>query len=146
MGWCTMCSIYGSTFFYKYCNLSTVDVLYMYVADHYYNHRPTSADGSYFPSNYVGLLCSQKTVSVKSRGKSGYKGRLSSQENWLVVKRQLFAAMMSPATHIMHNKSDDPNFSTLMARKVFVRPISPDKFSLRWVIRTTHTGDTIWVY
>ena len=67
-------------------------------------------------------------------------GHLSSQENWLVVKRQLFAAMMRPTTHIIHNKSDDPNFSTLVTRKDFVRPISPDKFSLRRVIRTTHMG------
>ena len=80
------------------------------------------------------------------RGKSGYMGRLSSQENWLVVKRRLFAAMMRPTTHIIHNKSDDPNFSTLVTRKGFVRPISPDKFSLRRVIRTTHMGAMIWVY
>ena len=71
-------------------------------------------------------------------------GRLSSQENWLVVKRQLFAAMMRP--NIIHNKSDDPNFSTLVTRKGFVRPISPNKFSLRRVIRTTHMGAMIWVY
>ena len=80
------------------------------------------------------------------RGKSGYMGRLSSQENWLVVKRQLFAAMMRPTTHIIHNKSDDLNFSTFVTRKGFVRPISPDKFSLRRVIRTTHMGAMIWVY
>ena len=80
------------------------------------------------------------------REKAGYMGRLSSQENWLVVKRQLFAAMMRPTTHIIHNKSNDPNFSTLVTRKVFVRPISPDKFLLRRVIRTTHMGAIIWVY
>ena len=79
-----------------------------------------------------------------SRGKSGYMGRLSSQENWLIVKRQLFAAMMRPTTHIIHNKSDDPNFSTLVTRKGFVRPISPNKFSLRRVIRTTHMGAMQW--
>ena len=83
---------------------------------------------------------------VRGRGKSGYMGRLSSQENWLVVKRQLFAAMMRPTTHIIHNKSDDPNFSTLVTRKGFVRPTSPNKFSLRRVIRTTHMGAMIWVY
>ena len=84
--------------------------------------------------------------SWEGRGKSGYMERLSSQENWLVVKRQLFAAMISPTTHIIHNKSDDLNFSTLVTRKGFVRPISPDKFSLRRVIRTTHMGAMIWVY
>ena len=45
-------------------------------------------------------------------GAANTGGRLSSRENWLVVKRQLFAAMMRPTTHIIHNKSDDPNFST----------------------------------
>ena len=40
------------------------------------------------------LPCSLKNNA--GRGKSGYMGRLSSQENWLAVKRQLFAAMMCP--------------------------------------------------
>ena len=71
---------------------------------------------------------------------------LSSQENWLVVKRQLFAAMMRATTHIIHNESDDPNFSTLVTRKVFVRPFAPDKFSLSRVLRTTHMGAMIWVH
>ena len=57
------------------------------------------------------------------------------------MKRQLFAAMMRLTTHIMHNKSDDPNFRSLVARNVFVRSISHDKFSLRRMIRTTHVGD-----
>ena len=72
--------------------------------------------------------------------------RLSSQENWLVVKRQLFAAILRPTTHIIHNKSDDPKFSILVTRKGFVRLLSPDKFSLRRVVRTTHMGAMIWVY
>ena len=87
--------------------------------------------------HFSGKLC-LNFLTLNLRGKSGYMERLSSQENWLVVKRQLFAAMMRPTSHIIHNKSDDPNFSTLVTRKGFVRPISPDKFSLRRVIRTTH--------
>ena len=97
-------------------------------------------------ANVAGFAPNVLAKTAFIRGKSGYMGRLSSQENWLVVKRQLFAAMMHPTTHIIHNKSDDPNFSTLVTRKGFVRPISPDKFSLRRVIRTTHMGAMIWVY
>ena len=55
-------------------------------------------------------------------------GRLSSQENCLVVKRQLFAAMVRPTIHIIHNESDDPNFSTLVIREVLCYRYPPINF------------------